>query len=93
MSAKVNLLGQRRIPVATFYTYVQVTRTWPNEPELVATPSASGKGQTIARCATCKVAVWSNYPQAGPAVRFVRVGTLDEPHLCPPDIHIYTSGP
>ena len=62
-----------------------------DEPQLIVTPSASGKGQTIARCPTCKVAVWSNYPQAGPALRFVRVGTMDEPEQCPPDIHIYTS--
>jgi hypothetical protein len=61
------------------------------EPEIVDTPSASGRGQKIARCPSCKVAIWSNYPQAGPAVRFVRVGTMDEPDLCPPDIHIYTS--
>jgi hypothetical protein len=54
------------------------------DPEIVATPSASGKGQKIARCAACWVAVWSNYPQAGPAVRFVRVGTLDDPDRCPP---------
>ena len=58
---------------------------------MIMTPSASGKGQNIARCPACRVAVWSNYPQAGPAVRFVRVGTLDNPDLCPPDIHIYTS--
>jgi hypothetical protein len=61
------------------------------EPELVWTPSASGKGQKIARCPTCRIAIWSNYPQAGPAVRFVRVGTMDNPDLCPPDIHIFTS--
>jgi hypothetical protein len=61
------------------------------EPEIVQTPSASGKGQRVARCPVCKVAIWSNYPQAGPAVRFVRVGTMDEPDRCPPDIHIYTS--
>ena len=61
------------------------------EPEIILTPSASGRGQRIARCPTCKVALWSNYPQAGPSVRFVRVGTLDNPDLCPPDIHIYTS--
>ncbi|HJY17496.1 MAG TPA: GFA family protein [Xanthobacteraceae bacterium] len=61
------------------------------EPEIINTPSASGRGQNIARCPACKVAVWSNYPQAGPAVRFVRVGTLDQPDRCPPDIHIYTS--
>ena len=62
-----------------------------NEPEIIDTPSASGKGQRIARCPRCKVAVWSNYPQAGPIVRFVRVGTMDDPDRCPPDIHIFTS--
>ncbi len=60
------------------------------EPEIVVTPSASGKGQKIARCPTRWVAVWSNYAHAGPAVRFVRVGTMDNPDLCPPDIHIFT---
>jgi hypothetical protein len=60
-------------------------------PEVVDTPSASGRGQRIARCATCRVAVWSNYFGSGPKVRFVRVGTLDNPDLLPPDIHIYTS--
>jgi hypothetical protein len=61
------------------------------EPEMVSTPSNSGKGQKIARCPTCRVAVWSNYAGAGDAIRFVRVGTLDEPDRLPPDIHIYTS--
>jgi hypothetical protein len=61
------------------------------EPEIVDTPSASGGGQKVARCPVCKVAIWSNYPQAGAAVRFVRVGALDEPDRCPPDIHIFTS--
>jgi hypothetical protein len=27
----------------------------------------------------------------GDVVRFIRVGTLDEPDRCPPDIHIFTS--
>jgi hypothetical protein len=61
------------------------------EPDLIDTPSASGRGQKIARCPHCNAAVWSNYPQAGPAIRFVRVGTLDGPRRLPPDIHIYTS--
>ena len=61
------------------------------EPELVETPSASGKGQVIARCPKCRIAVWSNYAGAGPHVRFVRVGTLDDPDRLPPDIHIFTS--
>ena len=61
------------------------------EPDMVPTPSLSGKGQRIARCPSCRVSIWSNYPQAGPAVRFVRVGTLDEPDRLPPDIHIFTT--
>ncbi|HJW52802.1 MAG TPA: GFA family protein [Burkholderiaceae bacterium] len=61
------------------------------EPEIVDTPSASGLGQKIARCPTCRIAIWSNYAGAGPAVRFVRVGTLDEPDRLPPDIHIFTA--
>ena len=59
--------------------------------ELVATPSNSGKGQKIARCPQCRVAVWSHYAGAGDALRFVRVGTLDDPDRWPPDIHIYTA--
>ena len=59
-------------------------------PEVVLTPTLSGRGQKIARCPICRVAVWSNYPGAGDAVRFVRVGTLDDPDALPPDIHIFT---
>jgi len=59
-------------------------------PQLVPTPSQSGKGQRIARCPACRVAVWSHYGGAGDAVSFVRVGTLDEPDGFPPDVHIYT---
>ncbi len=61
------------------------------EPLMVDTPSASGKGQRIARCANCHVALWSHYPGGGKAVAFVRVGTLAEPWRLPPDVHIYTS--
>jgi hypothetical protein len=59
--------------------------------ELVDTPSNSGKGQKIARCPRCRIAVWSHYAGAGPAVRFMRVGTLDNPDAFPPDIHIFTA--
>ncbi len=61
------------------------------EPDVVSTPSASGRGQRIARCPTCRVAVWSTYAGAGDAVRFVRVGTLLDPDRLPPDIHIFTA--
>lgn len=60
------------------------------EPEPVATPSASGKGQVVFRCPSCRVALWSVYGGAGDLIRFVRVGTLDAPGRLPPDIHIYT---
>ena len=60
------------------------------EPELVHTPSESGLGQNIARCPSCRIAVWSHYAGSGPVTKFVRVGTLDEPDLLPPDVHIFT---
>ena len=59
--------------------------------EVVDTPSNSGKGQKYSRCPKCRIAVWSNYAGAGDALRFVRVGSLDEPDRCPPDIHIFTA--
>ena len=58
-------------------------------PEIINTPTESGKGQNIARCPTCRVALWSTYAGAGPHIRFVRVGTLDMPDYLPPDIHIF----
>jgi len=61
------------------------------EPEVVHTPSNSGKGQKITRCTSCRVALFSNYAGAGDKLRFVRVGTLDDADRCPPDIHIFTS--
>ena len=59
--------------------------------EVVDTPSNSGKGQKYSRCPKCRIAVWSKYAGAGDALRFVRVGSLDEPDRCPPDIHIFTA--
>ena len=61
------------------------------EPELVDTPSESGLGQKIARCPACKVALWSHYAGSGPVMKFVRVGSLDQPDLLPPDVHIFTA--
>lgn len=59
--------------------------------EIVDTPSNSGKGQKIARCPLCRVALWSHYAGAGELLSFVRVGTLDEAQRFPPDVHIFTS--
>jgi len=60
------------------------------EVEVIDTPSSSGKGQKISRCPKCRIAVWSNYAGGGDAVRFVRVGTLNEPDRLPPEVHIFT---
>ncbi|MDJ0653123.1 MAG: GFA family protein [Xanthomonadales bacterium] len=60
------------------------------QPDSVETPSESGKGQHIIRCPSCRVALWSHYAGMGQGVAFVRVGTLDNPDLFPPDIHIFT---
>ncbi|MCB1582196.1 MAG: GFA family protein [Marinicella sp.] len=57
---------------------------------LIDTPSESGKGQKIARCPECQVAVWSHYAGFGENVSFIRVGTLDQPTQTPPDVHIFT---
>jgi len=60
--------------------------------ELVNTPSESGAGQKIFRCPRCRIALWSNYAMAvGDRIRFIRVGTLDEPGRVAPDIHIFTA--
>lgn len=61
------------------------------QPEIVDTPSLSDRGQKIARCPSCRIALWSNYSGSGDAIRFVRVGTLDEPDRVPPDIQIFTA--
>ncbi len=61
----------------------------------ITVPSPSGKNQKITRCSKCQVAIWSYYlvmrGGIGELVRFIRVGTLDDPSAMPPDVHIYTS--
>ncbi len=56
-------------------------------------PTASGKGQRVARCGECHTALWSHYAFAGigEKVAFLRVGTLDDPAIMPPDVHIFTA--
>lgn len=58
-------------------------------PEPVSMPTDSGRPHDIHRCPKCKIAVWSTYG-GRPQIRFVRVGTLDQPSALPPDVHIYT---
>jgi hypothetical protein len=59
-----------------------------SEPRAVDVPRDDGSKQRIYRCPDCQVAIFSEY--GGPAVRFVRAGTLDDPKGVMPDVHIYT---
>ena len=52
-------------------------------------PTDSGRPHHIFRCPQCQTAVWSEYGGLA-RLRFVRVGTLDDPAALPPDIHIFT---
>src|SRR5258708_7615357 len=58
-------------------------------PETVAIPTDSGRPHDIYRCPVCKVALWSDYGRRR-ALRFVRVGTLDDPAALEPNAHIFT---
>ena len=58
------------------------------EPEPVAVATDSGRPHRIFRCPACRIAVWSEYGGRS-ALRFVRVGTLDDPAALAPDVHIY----
>jgi hypothetical protein len=59
------------------------------EPMPVRVPTDSGRPHDIYRCPTCQIALWSDYG-GRPAIRFVRVGTLDEPSRLPPNAFIFT---
>lgn len=59
------------------------------EPVPVPVPTDSGLPHRIFCCPTCQVAVWSEYG-GRPQIRFVRIGTLDQPASLAPDVHIYT---
>lgn len=52
-------------------------------------PTDSGRPHVIHRCPDCGTALWSNYG-GREELRFVRVGTLNDPRALPPDVHIYT---
>jgi hypothetical protein len=57
------------------------------EPVPVAVPTDSGRPHRIFRCPACQTAVWSEYGGAA-KLRFVRVGTLDQPAVVMPDAYL-----
>jgi len=54
----------------------------------VEVPRDDGSRQRIFRCPLCQTAIYSEYGR--PEVRFVRAGTLDDPSVAEPDVHIFT---
>jgi hypothetical protein len=58
-------------------------------PTPYAMPTDSGRPHNVFRCPDCGTAVWSEYGGVS-GLRFVRVGTLDDPASLTPDVHIYT---
>ncbi len=59
------------------------------EPEPRRMPTDSGWPHDIHRCPDCGVALWSDYG-GRTWLRFLRLGTLDQPHAFSPDVHIFT---
>lgn len=58
-------------------------------PKATRMPTDSGRPHDVFRCPECGTAIWSEYGGVS-AIRFVRVGTLDEPGAMKPNAHIYT---
>ena len=67
----------------------QVTLSGECTEHTLATPS--GKGQVITRCAACGTAVLSKYLVRQGKLTYIRVGTMNDPAACPPDVQIFTS--
>ncbi len=54
-------------------------------------PTPSGKGQVMTRCNECSTVVFSKYMARQGKLTYIRVGTLDDPSACPPNVQIFTS--
>ena len=50
----------------------------------------SGRELDISRCAKCGTALWSKYHAAPGDTVLLRAGTLDDPGVVTPDVHIFT---
>jgi hypothetical protein len=59
------------------------------DPKPIGVPTPSGRPHDIHRCPHCQTALWSDYG-GRPQLRFLRVGTLDNPAALSPDVHIFT---
>lgn len=60
------------------------------EAEFVSVPTDSGNTHWVARCPSCRTAMWNEYGTRPSITRYVRVGTFDTPAALPPLAHIFT---
>ena len=58
------------------------------DPQPIAMRTDSGRPHRVFRCPACQTAMWSEYGGVA-KLRFVRIGTLDDPTALRPDVHIY----
>jgi hypothetical protein len=58
-------------------------------PEFVKVPTDSGNTHWVVRCPDCRTAMWNEHGSRNAVLRYVRVGTLDEPARFSPRAHIY----
>ncbi|KAM0253057.1 hypothetical protein ACHAQJ_007433 [Trichoderma viride] len=69
--------------------HTTTTRTTTNSPILVALPTQSKVGQTVAQCPVCRGNVWNYYADGGILVTYLIASTLDRPWELEPDVHIF----
>jgi len=60
------------------------------EPQSHRLKGGSGKRHDVFFCGTCGTYVWSRYQVVPGDCLFVRAGTLDDPSVVQPDVHIFT---
>jgi hypothetical protein len=70
-------------------TEIENVRMMGEMPVGVPVPTESGLPHTIFRCARCQTAIFSDYGGNKPNIRFLRVGTLDDPSAIRPMAHVF----
>ena len=75
----------RRLRTGAMIEFTALTLLQAFEPDFVPVPTDSGsKKHWVARCGTCRSAMWNEHGTRKTIIRYVRVGTLDEPAAFPP---------
>jgi len=59
-------------------------------PAMFGLKGGSGQRHDVYFCGNCGTHIWNQYHVFPGSTWFVRVGTLDDPNLLTPDVHIFT---